>query len=286
MHENEPVMKSLPTFASVAAVVLAAFGLASAHSVIAGQESDNKPKPENPAKREAKDSAGPNSESQKERGSGDPLRHLTPEEREEFREAMRRAWDDPAVLQARDEVKKATTAYQKALNEAIGRKDPNVVALLKKIRDANESPGDAPYPPGGQPGGRNRAGGGSGGGFRDFEAFLTGGSPSFLNKLSEEQREIYRMAKEKALKSPEFQEVFGKLREMRLHDDELRNKRIELFGRARLTLNTEMLKADKRVKDFLPKDHFAPKGPGSGPPPKKPEGTREEAPIPPKKPGN
>jgi hypothetical protein len=289
MHEITSVMKFHPTIPLASTILLAAFWLAPTLPVSAGPEPEKKPTSEKPGKKGEKNPLAPKPESRQERGGGDPLRHLSPEERNKFREAMRQAWDDPAVLQARDEVKEATIAYQKALTEAISRTDPDVVSVLKKIRDSTESPGKNMYPPGGgpgDPGGRGRSGGGSG--FRDFEAFLTGGSPSFLNKLSEQQREIYRDAREKALKSPEFQEVFGVLRKMRMHDDELRNKRIELFGRARQTLNAQMLKADKRVKEFLPKEHLAPKGPppngrpgpGSGPPRKRPDGEGQKPPVP------
>ena len=273
-------MKSHPPFPVATAAFLAVGWFVFAFSVEAGPEPDKKPGKEIPGKKDGKKpEGGPNAGGYKGRGGSDPLRNLSAEERERFRNAMRRAWDDPAVLQARDEVKEATIAYQRALTEAIGKTDPEVLALLRKIQAGSESPLKKIHPQGNGPGGRGRPGGV---GFRDFEAFITGNSPGFLNGLNEEQREIYRRAREKALKSPEFQEVFGQLRQMRKVDEDLRNKRIELFGRARQTFHVQMLKADERVKDLLPRDGLGPKGPPPvgrpGPPRKMPDRPPRDAP--------
>ena len=199
----------------------------------------------------------------KGRGGGiDPLVNLSPEERERFREAMRQAWSDPAVLQARDEVKEATEAYQEALVEAIKRNDPEVMAMMKKIRAAPDSPIKSLFSGGSGPGGRR-----PGGGFRDFEGFITGESPGFLKNLTEEQQEIYAKAREEALESDEFKAVVGQLRQLRKSDEAMRKERIELFKRVRKTLRSEMIKADERVEAILPEEELRPMGPpGSGPP--------------------
>jgi len=193
----------------------------------------------------------------------DPLVNLSSEERERFREAMRQAWSDPAVLQARDEVKEATEAYQEALVEAIKRNDPEVMAMMKKIRAAPDSPIKSLFS-GGGPGGR-RPGGGSGG-FRDFEAFITGESPGFLKNLTEEQQKIYAQARERALESANFRTVVGKLRQLRKSDEAMRKERIEMFKRVRKTLHSEMIKADERVEAILPREGMRPMPPGAGPP--------------------
>ena len=229
---------------------------------------------------------GPAGDPAKERSGADPLRSLSPKEREKFRAVMRDAWNDPAVLQARDEVKEATMAYQKAFIEAIKRNDPDVVALIDKVKEAPDSPIKSLFSGGGPGGGRGRPPGA--GGFRDFEAYLTGESPGFLKKLPEEQQEIYRRAREKALSSQEFKEVVGRLQEMRKSDEAMRNKRIELFGRVRQTLHKQMILADERVKGILPKDEMGRRGggPGSVPGPgggrKRPEpgGGKPDAPNP------
>lgn len=212
----------------------------------------------------------------------DPLSNLSPEEREKFRNAMRSAWNDPAVLQARDEVKKAAVAYQKALAEAIKRDDPEVKALMDKLRAAPDSPFKSLFSEGG-PGGRGRPGGG--GGLRDFEAFITSDSPGFLKNLSKEQAGMYRVAREKALKSSEFQEAVGQIRELRKTDEAMRNKRVEMYRRVRQILHAQTIAADPRLKEFLPKEEFSKgpptpgrrgsgpgPGPGPGPGKKRPEG--------------
>lgn len=237
-------------------------------------------------KKKPKKAEGSKAEAQKDHGGGDPLRNLSPEEREKFREVMRQAWSDPAVLQARDEVKEATVAYQKALIEAIKRNDPEVVALMEKIRAAPDSPIKSLFS-GGGPGGRGRPGGS---GFRDFEAFISGESPSFLKNLTEEQKGIYRKAREQALQSSEFQEMLGKLRKLRENDEAMRNERIELFGQVRQILTKQMIEADKRVKAFLPQEMRHSKGPppngrrGPAPSRKRPDSEKGDSPEPPGKP--
>ena len=259
--ESKEMKTRIPIAVSL---LLASFWFGQVPPLFAGPDAKSE-KPTKPDPRGQSIDKGP-----KEPGErGDPLRNLSPEERERFREAMRHAWNDPAVLQARDEVKKATVAYQKALIEVIKRNDPKVMAMMEKVRSAPDSPIKSLFS-GAGPGGRGRPGGG----FRDFEAFVTGESPGFLKNLTEEQREIYRKAREKALNSSKFQEVVGKLRELRKSDEAMRESRIELFGRARRTLHTEMIEADERVKAFLPKEEFRSKGPPRGPGPvrKRPDG--------------
>ena len=51
---------------------------------------------------------------------------LSDEEKEKLRTALREVWTDPAVINARDEVKSAAEAYQKEIREAVSKADPSM----------------------------------------------------------------------------------------------------------------------------------------------------------------
>jgi hypothetical protein len=60
---------------------------------------------------------------------------LTPEERKHLDEVLSQAWQDPAVITAREEVHAATDKYRKALRDAVERIDASAVPLMGKLHD-------------------------------------------------------------------------------------------------------------------------------------------------------
>ena len=60
---------------------------------------------------------------------------LTPEERKHLDEVLSKAWQDPAVITARDQVHAATDNYRKALRDAVERIDSSAVPLMGKLHD-------------------------------------------------------------------------------------------------------------------------------------------------------
>lgn len=197
-------------------------------------------------------------------GDADPFRDLSPEQRDRLREAMRRAWNDPEVIQARDEIKAATDAYQKALRDSLVRTDPDMAGLIEKYRLSSQSdfrgylaPGspngrgqggnEGPNPP--APG-SNREGNREG---KNFEGFLVMENPPFLRDLDDERKRLYREAHRKAMENPEVRTRLDALKTLRHEDDEMRKKRTEAIRGMHHALRKALVEADPRVGDFLPK---------------------------------
>ncbi|MCB1092361.1 MAG: hypothetical protein KDL87_12570 [Verrucomicrobiae bacterium] len=221
----------------------------------------------------------------------DPFANLAPEQRDRLREAIRRAWSDPALIQARDEVKAATDAYQRALQAALIRTDPEIAGLIEEFRKSSQSDARGYLSPG-FPGGRGPGGGGNGGGRegRGFEGFLVMENPSFLRDLDDEKKQIYREAHRKAMETPAVKERLESLKNMRQEDDDLRKKRTEAIRGMHQALRKALIDADARVAEFLPKLNLEggrrPDGEGGerrgpdGPPPPPPLPPGPETPKP------
>ena len=62
---------------------------------------------------------------------------LSSEEMRRIREVMGKVWDDPEVVAARKQVHEATEAYQQALQKAVAKADPEVVALVDKLHEGS-----------------------------------------------------------------------------------------------------------------------------------------------------
>jgi hypothetical protein len=60
---------------------------------------------------------------------------LSPEERRRLDDVLAKAWTDPAVIQAREQVHAATDNYRKALRDAVERIDPAAAPLMGKLHD-------------------------------------------------------------------------------------------------------------------------------------------------------
>jgi len=58
---------------------------------------------------------------------------LSQEDRERIRKALAEAWDDPEVIEARGQVHNAMEAYKQSLEKAVGKIDPEAVALMKEM---------------------------------------------------------------------------------------------------------------------------------------------------------
>ncbi len=182
----------------------------------------------------------------------DPFRNLTSEQRTELREAVRKAWSDPAVIEARDKLKSAAEAYQNALNSAIKRGSPELAETVDALRRETDSAfriyGHGPGKegtPGGPSGGRR-------GDWRDYEGFLTMENPPFLRDLTPEQQAIYREAHAKAMNASDVKSRLSTLRDLKQSDDEIRKQRIEQIRRVHQAIREAMKAADPRVAEFLP----------------------------------
>ncbi len=186
-----------------------------------------------PPKKRDGEKGGPRSEMWKE---------LEPGQREALREALREAWTDPAVINAREEVKQAGEAYQAAIKAAVERVDPSLVALLEKVQSV-----DGPWP-GRGPGGPQKPGGHAGGAGRGFDEQIK--PPGFLDSLPPEAREQFRKAEEAALESEAVKSARADLARIREEDEALRRKRLEAHRKLRKVTLDEMVRADPSIAEI------------------------------------
>lgn len=169
---------------------------------------------------------------------------LSPEQREKLREALRLVWTDPAVINAREEIKHASDAYQAAIKSAVEKADPSVAEVLAKIQGAG---GMGPVVPGG-PGGMTMPGGpgSSGGGpSRGFDEQIR--PPGFLESLPPEDREKFRKAEAAALESEPVKAARAELAKIRDEDEALRRKRLEAHRKLRKVTVEEMIRIDPSI---------------------------------------
>ncbi len=177
---------------------------------------------------------------------------LSDEEKEKLRTALRDVWTDPAVINAREEVKTATDAYQKAIREAVAKADPSVAGLMAKAEKNSEGRmGDRI---GGPPGGRTGM-------------FRRGGDypmspPGFMEKLSPEEQEKFRKAEAEAKKTPEVQEALEAFKVLGKQDEALRRKRLEAHRQMRQAILNAMVKADPSIKELQDRLEFPSYGRG------------------------
>lgn len=212
----------------------------------------------------------------------DPFRNLTAEQRNQLREAVRKAWSDPVVLEARDKLKSAAEDYQNALNAAIKRSSPELTETIDSLRRDSESAfriyGPSPGKGGGEPGGPG--GGGGRRDWRNYEGFLTMENPPYLRDLTPEQQRMYREAHTRAMQADGVKSRLDSLRDLRKTDDEIRKQRIEQIRRVHAAIRRAMIEADPRLESILP-ERSIPGGekgavaPGRGPGPKPPRPERD-----------
>ncbi len=165
---------------------------------------------------------------------------LSPEQREKLREALRGVWTDPAVINAREEVKHATEAYQAAIKAAVERADPTVSDLLSKVQGSGMMalPPDGPNGPGssGTPGGASN---------RGFDQQIR--PPGFLDGLSPEARVKFRKTEEEAMNSDAVKAARSELDRIRGEDEALRRERVEAHRKLRKVTVEEMIRIDPSI---------------------------------------
>jgi len=180
-------------------------------------------------------------------GGGDPSRkanvwsELSEDDRNRLREALRQVWSDPAVINAREEVKEASDAYQKAMSGAVQRVDPTVAETLFKVQKSVEREM------------RERLGGPSGfpGAFpRPGEEYPTH-PPGFLERLTPEQRERWKAIEDRTRETPEVQAALRSLEEIRKQDEELRRRRLEAHRQVRAAMMAELSDADSEFAEMM-----------------------------------
>lgn len=181
---------------------------------------------------------------------------LSEEERQRLREALRKVWSDPAVIGAREEVSRATGAYQDAIKGAIGRTDPELGKILAKLQSESEGyhgkrlGTPLPGPPGGP-----------GGDYRSFSFDQMLRPPGMLEKMTPEEREKFLKSQAAARDSQAVQEALGKLSDLREKDEELRRMKLSLLRQVRKAVFEEMVKSDPSLEEIL-KRYEPPGGPG------------------------
>lgn len=204
----------------------------------------------------------------KEREKVQAWESLSPEQREKLREALRGVWTDPAVINAREEVKHATEAYQAAIKAAVERADPSVTDLLSKVQGAGMM---GVMPPGG-PGGSGAPGGPgtpTGSPRRGFDQQIR--PPGFLESLSPEAREKFRKTEEEAMNSEAVKAARAELDRIHEEDEALRRKRIEAHRNLRKVTVEEMIRIDPAVAPMQKRLLDGGRPPGNGDKKKDPE---------------
>lgn len=164
------------------------------------------------------------------------------EERSKLREALREVWSDAEVVGAREEIRRATEAYHKAVREAVKGADPSVEPLMKRLhgfRDGSRS---------------DRGKGNRGGRFfgpeRGMEEMMR--PPGFLERLSDEQRGRFESAQKEARESPEVAAALEALEEVRKEDEAIRGRRLEALRGVRKAFHEAMAEADPEIAELLP----------------------------------
>ena len=174
---------------------------------------------------------------------GQAWESLDEEQKRKLREALRDVWTDPAVLSAREEVKVASESYQRAIRNAISKVDPSVAEVLKELQSLNEGRT------------QERLGGGPGGGPHVRMMPRRGGDypigpPSFLENLSEDERERFQKAEKEARESDVVQKVKEELEMIRKEDESLRKRKMEGLRKVRIAVLNEMVQIDPSLEDL------------------------------------
>jgi uncharacterized membrane protein len=169
---------------------------------------------------------------------------LSPEQREKLREALRQVWTDPAVINAREEVKHASDAYQAAIKSSVEKSDPSVAELLAKIQSAGGMGAGLPGGPGAMtlPGGPGSPGMGP---VRNFDEQIR--PPGFLESLAPEDRDKFHKAETAALESEAVKAARAELAKIREEDEALRRKRLEAHRHLRKVTIEEMIRIDPSI---------------------------------------
>ena len=199
-------------------------------------------------------------ESKRESHRGNPVgkrgwNNLSEEQQARLREAFRRAWADPEVLSAREEVKNAAKNYSNAVKRAVLKNDPSVAELLDKVQAENEGKVKQLL--------TNRMQhSGAGPGEKHPGGHFQIGPPGFLEKLSKEDRQKVLKAQAIARDLPEVKAVLMELEEIRAKEEDFRKERTKIFMKLRRTSRHALLSVDPDLEKILPSagPPFPPKG--------------------------
>ena len=195
---------------------------------------------------------------------------LSDEDREKLRKALREVWTDPGVLSAREEVRVASESYQKAIRNAIGKADPSVAGLLTEVQAMNEGAT------------QDRLKGSGPGRFSPYRGIeYPAGPPTFLEKLTSEEREMFKAAEEKAQNSEAVLGLKKEMEDLKSQDEQVRRRRMEVHFKIRRAVLDEIFSSSPELKSLesrLGIDLNA-KGKGRplGIPPKSPQNRAQEA---------
>lgn len=180
---------------------------------------------------------------------------LSQEDRERLREALREVWTDPAVLSAREDIKVASEAYQEAIRKAVSNADPTVADLLKEMQTTNE--GNM----------RARVKGDGPGRFGPRGLEYSAGPPAFLEKLSPEERELFKAAEKEAQNAASVIAARKEIEALREKDDQIRRQRMEAHLKMRKAVLEVMFAENPELKELQSRLGFTPgKGKGKGRP--------------------
>ena len=176
------------------------------------------------------------------------LADMSAEDKAAMKKALQAVWENPEVMQARDEVKRATETFHQAIKTAVGKEDPRVAALVERMNGGGKSRGEwgkkRPGPEG--RGGRPPMGRPPGGGERGPAGIM-----AFSGDFSKEEKRRLEQAREKAMESETFQKLQQDLRALLKQGEDLRNKRVEMFHQVRGAITQAMVEADPKVKPLL-----------------------------------
>ena len=182
---------------------------------------------------------------------------LSDKEKEKLRNVLRVVWTNPSVMIARDEVKSATEAYQKAIREAVTKADPSVANLMVKVEKSAE--GRMHDRIGGPPPGR------SGLYRRSFDYPMS--PPGFLEKLTPEEQEQFRRAELAAKGTAKVKEARNTLNALQKQDEECLRKRLEAHREMRQAILSAMVEEDPGIKELQDRLYMSSAiGPKSGGP--------------------
>ncbi len=188
------------------------------------------------------------------------LADMSAADKEAMRKALQAVWENPEVMQARDEVKRATETFHKAIRKAVGKENPRIAVLVEKMHGGGKSrdwgkkrPGPGPEGRGGRPPmgralGTNDHGPGAAG---DGRGIGPAGFMAFPGKFSEEEKTRLEQARKIAMESEGFRQVQQDLRILLKQGEELRKKRVEMFHRTRAAMARAMIEADPEIKPLL-----------------------------------
>lgn len=184
-----------------------------------------------------------------------PLADMSPDDREAVKKALQAVWENPEVLQARDEVKRATEAFRRAIRNAVGQQDPQVAEMVEKMHGGGNSddwdkkgPGPDGRPVGKAPGWDDRGPRPSG---TEGRGIGPVGLLAFHGDFSKEEKDRLEEVRKKAMESEEFKQVQEELKALLKQGEDLRKQRVEKFHQAREEITKAMIKVDPEVGPLL-----------------------------------